>query len=102
MAGTLTITGIPTNIGLLLVEAANFHVIAIVAVAFAFGYLLGMGLPPALVYTMVALAIAPAMVNLGLERWAVPFIAFFLGVFGYYRYGYYDGSSTFCFWKYGH
>jgi TRAP transporter 4TM/12TM fusion protein len=83
LAGTLTITGIPTKIGRLLVVAANFHVIATVAVAFVFGYLLGMGLPPAPVYTMVAIAVAPAMVNIGLERWAVHFFAFFLGVFGH-------------------
>ncbi len=83
LAGTLTITGIPTKVGMLLVEAANFHVIATIAVAFVFGYLLGMGLPPAPVYTMVAIAVAPAMIKLGLERWSVHFFAFFLGVFGH-------------------
>jgi TRAP transporter 4TM/12TM fusion protein len=83
LAGTLTITGIPTKIGILLVEAANFHIIATVAIAFVFGYLLGMGLPPAPVYTMVALAMAPTMINMGLERWSVHFFAFFLGVFGH-------------------
>ena len=83
LAGTLTITGIPTKVGRLLVEAASFHVIATIAVAFVFGYLLGMGLPPAPVYTMVALAVAPTMVKLGLERWSVHFFAFFLGVFGH-------------------
>lgn len=83
LAGTLTITGIPTKVGMLLVEAADFHVIATILVAFVFGYLLGMGLPPAPVYTMVAIAVAPAMVKLGLERWSVHFFAFFLGVFGH-------------------
>jgi len=83
LAGTLTITGIPPKIGRLLIAAAEFHVIAAIAVTFFFGYLLGMGLPPAPVYTMVALATAPTLVKLGLERWSVHFFAFFLGVFGH-------------------
>ena len=83
LAGTLTITGIPTKVGMLLVEAARFHIIATILVAFIFGYLLGMGLPPSPVYTMVAMAMAPAMIKLGLDRWSVHFFAFFLGVFGH-------------------
>ncbi|MBA7531242.1 hypothetical protein ES705_23453 [subsurface metagenome] len=83
LAGALTITGIPTKVGSLLVEAASFNVIATIAIAFAFGYLLGMGLPPAPVYVMVALAIAPTLINLGFNRWSVHFFAFFLGVSGH-------------------
>ncbi len=83
LAGTLTVTGVPTKVGALLVEAAAFHVVLLFFVAFLFGYLLGMGLPPAPVYIMVALAVAPTMIRLGLERWSVHFFAFFIGVFGH-------------------
>ncbi len=83
LAGLLTVTGIPTKVGSLLVEAADFHVSAVVLVAFFFGYLLGMGLPPSPVYIMVALAVAPTMIRLGLHRWSVHFFAFFIGVFGH-------------------
>jgi len=83
LAGALTITGVPTKVGSLLVEAASFNVIATIAIAFAFGYLLGMGLPPAPVYIMVALAVAPTLINLGFNRWSVHFFAFFLGVSGH-------------------
>ncbi|MFN2364117.1 MAG: TRAP transporter large permease subunit, partial [Halarsenatibacteraceae bacterium] len=83
LAGSLTVTGIPTKVGALLVQAADFHVAAVVLVAFLFGYLLGMGLPPSPVYIMVALAVAPTMISLGLERWSVHFFAFFIGVFGH-------------------
>lgn len=83
LAGSLTVTGIPTKVGALLVQAAGFHVAAVVLVAFLFGYLLGMGLPPSPVYIMVALAVAPTMIRLGLDRWAVHFFAFFIGVFGH-------------------
>ncbi len=83
LAGSLTVTGIPTKVGALLVQAADFHVAAVVFVAFLFGYLLGMGLPPSPVYIMVALAVAPTMIRLGLHRWSVHFFAFFIGVFGH-------------------
>ncbi len=83
LAGSLTVTGIPTKVGALLVQAADFHVAAVVFIAFLFGYLLGMGLPPSPVYIMVALAVAPTMIRLGLDRWAVHFFAFFIGVFGH-------------------
>jgi len=83
LSGALTITGVPTKVGSLLVEAASFNVIATIAIAFAFGYLLGMGLPPAPVYIMVALATAPTLINLGFNRWSVHFFAFFVGVSGH-------------------
>lgn len=83
LAGSLTVTGIPTKVGSLLVQAADFHVSAVVLVAFLFGYLLGMGLPPSPVYIMVALAVAPTMIRLGLHRWSVHYFAFLIGVFGH-------------------
>lgn len=83
LAGSLTVTGIPTKVGSLLVQAADFHVSAVVLVAFFFGYLLGMGLPPSPVYIMVALAVAPTMIRLGLHRWSVHYFAFLIGVFGH-------------------
>lgn len=83
LTGIFTITGIPTKIGTLLIQAASFHIIAVIAIAFLFGYLMGMGLPPAPVYIIVVLAIAPTMLDLGIERWVIHFFAFFMGVFGH-------------------
>ena len=83
LAGALEITGVPTRIGALMVQAASIHVVLVVGVAFLFGYVLGMGLPPAPVYIMVALAVAPTMTDLGLHTWSVHFFAFFIGVFGH-------------------
>jgi TRAP transporter 4TM/12TM fusion protein len=83
LTGIFTITGIPTKVGALLVEAAAFHVIAVILIAVLFGYVMGMGLPPAPVYIIVVLAVAPTMRQLGIETWVIHFFAFFMGVFGH-------------------
>ena len=46
MTGALVITGVPTKLGALLVEAAGINMAAMVAMAFLFGVILGTGLPP--------------------------------------------------------
>ncbi len=52
------------------------------AMAFIFGAILGSGLPPAPVYILVAIVIAPPFIQAGVNPWAVHFFAFFIGVFG--------------------
>ena len=82
MTGALVITGVPTKLGTLLVEAAGVNLAAMVAMAFIFGAILGTGLPPAPTYILVAIVIAPPMIQIGVNPWVVHFFAFFLGVFG--------------------
>jgi TRAP transporter 4TM/12TM fusion protein len=82
MAGTLVITGVPTKLGLLLVEAAGVNMAAMVAMGFLFGVVLGTGLPPAPVYIIVAIVIAPPFMQAGVNPWVVHFFAFFVAVFG--------------------
>jgi len=82
MTGALVITGVPTKIGALLLDAAGVSMIAMVAMAFIFGAILGMGLPPAPTYILVAIVIAPPFINIGVNPWVVHFFAFFLAVFG--------------------
>jgi TRAP transporter 4TM/12TM fusion protein len=82
MTGAFVITGIPTKLGVVLVEAANINLIAMVLVAFVFGALLGTGLPPAPTYILTALVIAPPMIKYGVDPWVVHFFAFFLAVWG--------------------
>ena len=82
MTGALVITGVPTKLGSLLIEAAGFNLAAMVVLAFLFGALLGTGLPPAPTYILVAIVIAPPMIHLGVNPWVVHFFAFFLGVWG--------------------
>jgi TRAP transporter 4TM/12TM fusion protein len=82
MTGALVITGVPTKLGSLLVEAAGISMLAMVLMAFLFGVILGTGLPPAPVYILVAIVIAPPMMRIGINPWVVHFFAFFVAVFG--------------------
>ena len=82
MTGALVITGVPTKLGALLIQAAGFNLAAMVVLAFLFGALLGTGLPPAPTYILVVIVIAPPMIRIGVDPWVVHFFAFFLGVWG--------------------
>jgi TRAP-type uncharacterized transport system fused permease subunit len=82
MTGAFVVTGIPTKIGVVLIEAAGVNLAAMVLVAFVFGALLGTGLPPAPTYILTALVIAPPMIKYGIDPWVVHFFAFFLAVWG--------------------
>ena len=82
MTGALVITGVPTKLGALLVDAAGVNLAAMVGMALIFGVVLGMGLPPAPVYILVAIVIAPAFIKVGVDPWVVHFFAFFIAVFG--------------------
>jgi TRAP transporter 4TM/12TM fusion protein len=82
MTGAFVITGVPTKVGSLLLDAAGINLAAMVVVAFFFGALLGTGLPPAPTYIITALVIAPPMIKVGVNPWVVHFFAFFLGVWG--------------------
>jgi TRAP transporter 4TM/12TM fusion protein len=82
MTGALVITGVPTKLGSLLVEAAGLNLAAMVLMSFIFGAILGTGLPPAPTYILVAIVVAPPMIQVGVNPWVVHFFAFFLGVFG--------------------
>jgi TRAP transporter 4TM/12TM fusion protein len=82
MTGAFVITGIPTKIGVIMIEAAGINLTAMVLVAFVFGALIGTGLPPAPTYILTALVIAPPMIRYGVDPWVVHFFAFFLAVWG--------------------
>jgi TRAP transporter 4TM/12TM fusion protein len=82
MTGVFVITGVPTKLGFVLMQAATIHLAAMLLVAFAFGTLLGTGLPPAPTYIITALVIAPFLVKAGIDPWVVHFYAFFIAVWG--------------------
>ena len=82
MTGALVITGVPTKLGSLLIQAAGVNLAAMVLMAFIFGAILGTGLPPAPTYILVAIVIAPPMIQAGVNPWVVHFFAFFLACFG--------------------
>jgi TRAP transporter 4TM/12TM fusion protein len=82
MTGALVITGVPTKLGSLLVEAAGVNLALLVVMGFIFGAILGTGLPPAPTYILVAVVLGPPFIKAGVNPWVVHFYAFFLAVFG--------------------
>jgi TRAP-type uncharacterized transport system fused permease subunit len=82
MTGVVVNTGVTTKVGFLLMDAAGFHLVAMILVAFFFGALLGTGLPPAPTYIITALVIGPAMIKAGVNPWVFHFFAFFVAVWG--------------------
>jgi TRAP transporter 4TM/12TM fusion protein len=82
LTALFTVTGVPTKVGVLLMEGAGVHLALMVLVAFIFGYLVGMGLPVAPTYIITAVVIAPFMIRAGVEPWVVHFFAFFVAIFG--------------------
>jgi TRAP-type uncharacterized transport system fused permease subunit len=82
MTGAFVITGIPTKVGFLMMEAAGVNLVAMILVGFVFGAIVGTGLPPAPTYIITALVIAPPMIKAGVNPWVVHFFAFFLAVWG--------------------
>ncbi|MFW6139061.1 MAG: TRAP transporter permease [Spirochaetota bacterium] len=75
------ITGVPTKIGNLLMRFAGVNIAVIAVIAFFFGYVVGLGLPPSSTYIITGIVIAPQMIKAGINPWAAHFYAFFLGVF---------------------
>ena len=82
MTGVFVVTGVPTKLGFVLMQAATIHLAVMLLVAFVFGTLLGTGLPPAPTYIITALVIAPFLVKAGIDPWVVHFYAFFIAVWG--------------------
>jgi TRAP-type uncharacterized transport system fused permease subunit len=82
LTASFTITGVPTKVGVILMEGAAINLVLMVLVAFGFGYLVGMGLPVAPTYIVTAVVIAPFMIRAGFDPWVVHFFAFFVAVFG--------------------
>ena len=82
MTGVFVITGVPTKLGFVLMQAATIHLAVMLLVAFAFGTLIGTGLPPAPTYIITALVVAPFLVKAGIDPWVVHFYAFFIAVWG--------------------
>ncbi|WP_018231845.1 TRAP transporter permease [Thioalkalivibrio thiocyanodenitrificans] len=82
LTATFTITGVPTKVGILLMEGAGINLAVMVLVGFGFGYIIGMGLPVAPTYIIIAIVISPFMIRAGVDPWVVHFFAFLVAVFG--------------------
>jgi TRAP transporter 4TM/12TM fusion protein len=82
MIGLFTVTGFINRMGSMMLHVGEWHIIALIVVAYLFGWFLGMGLPPTATYIIGAVIIVPPMTKLGIDPWAAHFFVFFLSVWG--------------------
>lgn len=82
MIGLFTVTGFILRMAQILMGLAAVSVAATILMAWVFGWLAGLGLPPTATYVIVAVVIGPPLIKMGLDPWIVHFYAFMLAVWG--------------------
>ncbi len=82
MIGLFTVTGFINRMGAIMLRVGEWHVIALVLMAFVFGWLVGTGLPPTATYIVLAVIIVDPMRKLGIDPWVAHFFAFLIAVWG--------------------
>jgi TRAP transporter 4TM/12TM fusion protein len=68
----------------LLARVGEFHVLALIGVAFLIGVFLGLGIPPSACYILSAVIVIPAMARFGINPWVAHFFLFFVAVISEY------------------
>jgi TRAP transporter 4TM/12TM fusion protein len=82
MIGLFTVTGFINRMGSMLLDLGAWNVIAMVGMAWLFGWLAGAGLPPTATYIIGAVVIVGPMQKLGINPWVAHFFVFLLSVWG--------------------
>jgi TRAP transporter 4TM/12TM fusion protein len=82
MIGLFTVTGFINRMGGMLLQVGEWHIVALVLMAWAFGWLVGAGLPPTATYIILAVIIVDPMRKLGIDPWVAHVFAFLLAVWG--------------------
>ncbi|MFH1726002.1 MAG: TRAP transporter fused permease subunit [Elusimicrobiota bacterium] len=82
MIGLFTVTGFINRMGGILLRVGEWHIIALILMAWVFGWLVGAGLPPTATYIILAVVIVEPMRKLGIDPWVANFFAFLLAVWG--------------------
>ncbi|OHE24746.1 MAG: TRAP transporter, partial [Syntrophobacterales bacterium RBG_19FT_COMBO_59_10] len=82
MVGLFTVTGFINRMGGMLLHIGEWHIIALILVAWIFGWLVGAGLPPTATYIILAVIIVDPMRKLGIDPWIAHFFCFLLAVWG--------------------
>jgi len=68
----------------LIMTIGEFHVLALIGVAFAIGVFLGLGIPPSACYIVAAVIVIPPMARFGINPWVAHFFIFFIAVISEY------------------
>jgi TRAP-type uncharacterized transport system fused permease subunit len=82
MIGLFTVTGFINRMGAALLDLGAWHIIAMIGMAWVFGWLAGAGLPPTATYIIGAVVIVRPMQELGINPWIAHFFVFLLSVWG--------------------
>jgi len=67
MIGLFTVTGFINRMGATLLELGAWNIMAMIFMAYIFGWLVGAGLPPTATYIIGAVIIVQPLVNLGVN-----------------------------------
>ena len=82
MIGLFTVTGFINRMGGMLLQLGGWHVVALIFMAWIFGWLVGAGLPPTATYILLAVITVDPMRKLGIDPWVAHFFAFLMAVWG--------------------
>lgn len=82
MIGLFTITGFINRMGAMLLDLGAWNIMAMIAMAYIFGWLVGAGLPPTATYIIGAVVIVGPLRELGVNPWVAHFFVFLLSVWG--------------------
>jgi TRAP transporter 4TM/12TM fusion protein len=82
MIGLFTVTGFINRMGGMLLQLGSWNIMAMIFMAFVFGWLVGMGLPPTATYIIGAVVIVGPLRELGVNPWVAHFFVFLLSVWG--------------------
>jgi TRAP transporter 4TM/12TM fusion protein len=82
MIGLFTVTGFINRMGSMLLDLGSWNVIAMIFMAYIFGWLAGAGLPPTATYIIGAVVIVRPLQELGINPWIAHFFVFLLSVWG--------------------
>jgi TRAP-type uncharacterized transport system fused permease subunit len=82
MIGLFTVTGFINRMGGILLDLGSWNILALIGMAWVFGWLAGTGLPPTATYIIGAIVIVPPMKAVGINPWVAHFFVFLLSVWG--------------------
>jgi TRAP transporter 4TM/12TM fusion protein len=82
MIGLFTVTGFINRMGAMILDLGAWNIVAMIFMAWVFGWFAGTGLPPTATYIIGAVVIVPPMRELGINPWVAHFFVFLLSVWG--------------------
>jgi TRAP transporter 4TM/12TM fusion protein len=82
MIGLFTVTGFINRMGAILLDLGAWNIVAMIFMAWIFGWLAGAGLPPTATYIIGAVVIVRPMQELGINPWIAHFFVFLMSVWG--------------------